>query len=402
MSIEFQKKLTQLLQSKEKIAVAVSGGADSMALALMLKEYYEGDIVALTVNHKLRDEATIEALQVQKWMENWNIPHHTLVWEGEKPTANIEAVARKKRYQLLCDFCKNNNIKTLLVAHNLTDQAETFLLRLRRSSGLFGLGGMEEVSFYQNIKIVRPLLDVARVSLENYLNAKKQKWVYDSFNDDDRYERVRIRKFMPQLEKIGITPKAITESMKLLQVDKKMIKQKVIKLFESNIKVNPNGFIELDIKLFKEEFSLFIYTISEMFTKLGLEIPRAEKISNLYHNNITTTMTLGGLIFCKKGDKILIAPEYQKVKNKQINIKSGQTINFLGFTITTKFDTLVKVLGSKIDKNIKKTGVPFLIKQVLPYFVSVNGEELVPLVIKDLKCLGLKIEYNPFFNCIDI
>ncbi len=201
MQIEFNKKIDSYNLGDEKVAVAFSGGADSMALALLLHEYFGDRMVAITVDHKLRPESSNEAKQVGEWIEARGIKHHTLVWEGEKPTANIEAIARKKRYQLLCDYCKENGIKNLFVAHNLNDQAETFLLRLRRSSGLFGLGGMEEIGFYQKVRILRPLLDTLRTDIEKFLKEKNQKFVHDSFNDDERYERVRVRNFFAPIRK---------------------------------------------------------------------------------------------------------------------------------------------------------------------------------------------------------
>ncbi len=398
MQIDLKNKLSEIFTNNEKVAVAVSGGADSMALVLLLQEQYKGEIVALTVDHGLRKESAKEAKKVGKWLEKHKIEHHILKWEGLKPTSNIEAIAREKRYGLLCNFCYQNNIASLFVAHNLNDQAETFLLRLRRSSGLFGLSGMEEISFYKKIRIVRPLLETSRKDLEKYLKFKKQKWVNDSFNKDSKYERVRVRKFLPKLKKLDISSDTIVSSMKLLQADKKIIKEIIKKIADEKIKINQKGFIELDVSIFEEDFSIFIYMLSELFTKLGREIPRAEKIENLYKNKGENTQTLGGLIFYRKKNKLLIAPEYEKIKNLKMEIKQGQTVSFLGFTIISKFDSIVSVLGEKTNKQIQKSNIPSLIKKSLPILIY-EGKEIIPFIEKE--GLDFDIVYDPYNNYIN-
>ena len=143
----------------ETIAVGVSGGADSLALALMLKDNGK-KVVALTVNHCLRQEAEAEAEYVAELMKKHNIEHHILVWtDGSKVKKGVEERARDARYNLMISFCKDNNIKVLATAHHLRDQAETFLLRLQRGSGLFGLSSMLPVSERDKIVLIRPLLD---------------------------------------------------------------------------------------------------------------------------------------------------------------------------------------------------------------------------------------------------
>ena len=124
------------------VAVAVSGGADSLALVLMAAEMYAVDsikIVALTVDHGLRSTSAQEAEYVANLMKAHGIEHHILVWEGIKPQTGIEEAARAARYELMREWCLRNDVHYLMVAHHLFDQAETFLMRLQRGSGLKGL-----------------------------------------------------------------------------------------------------------------------------------------------------------------------------------------------------------------------------------------------------------------------
>ena len=184
------------------IAVGVSGGADSLALALMLKEEcanYGIKVVALTVNHKLRPSADKEADYVAKIMQKHNIEHHILIWKGEKPLTGVEEAARLARYDLLENWCFKNGIKYLATAHHLRDQAETFLMRLERGSGLEGLCSMREITTYKSIKILRPLLHTSPEFMENYLRARKINWIHDESNDNTDFLRVKMRKFLPEL-----------------------------------------------------------------------------------------------------------------------------------------------------------------------------------------------------------
>lgn len=182
-------------------AIGVSGGADSLALALMFKEAYpDYRLIALTVDHGLRPSSREEAQYVAKLMKQYNIEHHTLVWEGEKPQTGIEEQARLARYKLLCDWCNDNRISYLAIAHHLYDQAETFLMRLQRGSGLYGLSAMDEISERHGVRLLRPLLNIHPDILKDYLKAKNIDWVEDESNQCSDFLRVRMRKFLPTLE----------------------------------------------------------------------------------------------------------------------------------------------------------------------------------------------------------
>ena len=211
--------------NEDVVAVGVSGGADSLALALMLNEVGK-KVVALTVNHCLRNEAQAEAEYVAEMMKKNGIEHHILLWnDGANVIKGIEEAARNARYKLMIDFCKNNNINILATAHHMRDQAETFLLRLQRGSGLFGLSSILPVSNRDNIKIIRPLLDVMPEDLKDYCRAKQVKWIDDPMNQDDDFARVKIRKFLPQLKSIGIDERKLAETAQKLQSSRRFMQK---------------------------------------------------------------------------------------------------------------------------------------------------------------------------------
>lgn len=174
-------------------ALAVSGGADSMALLHWMKKTGL-DVVAITVDHGLRPESEIEAQQVAKACANLYIPHTTLLWTGKKPKTGLEEAARKARYDLMIEYCKKNKVGVLVTAHQADDQIETFFMNLGRGSGVYGLAGMRKITKRDGIVIFRPMLGVPRTGLSKYCKDNGIKYFNDAMNDDDNFHRVKVRK----------------------------------------------------------------------------------------------------------------------------------------------------------------------------------------------------------------
>ncbi len=197
LSGHFSAVLDTFLKGGEPLAVAVSGGADSLALCLLAAEWadkHRSPLLALTVDHRLRPESAAEAEQLHDWLAARGIAHETLTWQGAKPETGVQAGARDARYRLLAGACARHGIKTLLLGHHAGDQAETMLMRLFHGSGPHGLAGMAMCSRYgQDLVLLRPLLQVQRQAIEEYLSGRRQPWIEDPSNRSRRYERVRIR-----------------------------------------------------------------------------------------------------------------------------------------------------------------------------------------------------------------
>ena len=199
----------------EIVAVAVSGGADSLALVLRLRDAGI-NVIALTVDHGLRSESRNEAIYVADVMKKNGIEHHILTWEGEKPTVGIEELARQARYRLMFEFCKLRGVSVLATGHHRRDQAETFLMRLQRGSGVYGLSGILPISKRDGITVIRPQLEDDPENLKDYLRSKKIVWIDDPMNDSEDFLRVKIRKFLPELKKIGIDEKRLADTASVI------------------------------------------------------------------------------------------------------------------------------------------------------------------------------------------
>ncbi len=199
-------------------AVAVSGGGDSIALMHLLagwaKKSRQPAPHVLTVDHGLRDDSDADARKVLRWARAASLKAKALTWTGPRPSSDIEAAAREARYRLMGGWARANAIAAVYVGHTSDDQAETFLLRLMRGSGLDGLAAMRALAPYPvpgfgDLRIVRPLLGLERDAMRAHLAAKTIPWLDDPMNEEDRFARVRLRKLIPALEEAGLSRRRI-------------------------------------------------------------------------------------------------------------------------------------------------------------------------------------------------
>ena len=198
---------------KKQIAVAISGGCDSLALTLALNNFCKKNkikIQGLTIDHGIRKNSKIEAKKVGELLKKFKIPHKILtIPPAQIPQKNIEANLRELRYEILTNFCKKNDIEFLFVGHHLGDIAENFLIRLFRGSGLDGLSPIQKISEINGIKIIRPFLEISKDELKNYLIAKNIEWFEDESNDDEKFLRNKIRKFLASFDDKNLIEKRI-------------------------------------------------------------------------------------------------------------------------------------------------------------------------------------------------
>lgn len=193
--------------------IGVSGGSDSLALLLLFSDYvkylqsnnlHNPKIIAVTIDHKLRKEAKLEAEFVKNICSKNNIEHHIIEWDGSQISSNISAQARFNRYKILYDVARKYTKPIILVAHNLNDRIETFLMRKKRQS-IRGLATIAPLSLlFNNIYLWRPLLNITKTELQAYLKNKKQNWIEDPSNINLKYERAVTRKNLGNLNIVDI------------------------------------------------------------------------------------------------------------------------------------------------------------------------------------------------------
>ncbi len=184
-------------EDRPELAVGVSGGRDSLALAVLAHDWARargGRILALIVDHGLRPEAAAEAAVTRERLAKLGVAGEILPWVGAKPRSGLQEAARKSRYALLLQACRQRGILHLLIAHHAQDQAETIHMRAVRDSGPDGLAGMAALVERREARLLRPLLGVPRERLTATLQARNVAWIDDPSNSDPRFERARLRR----------------------------------------------------------------------------------------------------------------------------------------------------------------------------------------------------------------
>jgi tRNA(Ile)-lysidine synthase len=196
----------RMLLAGDRVGVAVSGGADSVGLLLLLVQLRKQLGVVLSVvhfNHKLRGKHSegdekFAAGMAAKYKLGFHVGRADIGADAKRQKANLEDTARRARYEFFEKLAKEGVVDKVAVAHTADDQAETVLGHILRGTGLAGLGGIHPRVGH----VVRPLLGVRRGELRAYLKSKKQSWREDASNRDTTRMRARIRKrLLPVLEK---------------------------------------------------------------------------------------------------------------------------------------------------------------------------------------------------------
>ena len=297
----------------KKLAVAVSGGIDSVCLLHWCK-LVGMDIVALHINHGLRDVAETETQYVRDLCSALDVPYEIFYWTGEKPTVGLESAAREARYKMMTDFCKANDIYALLVAHQADDQIETFLMNLGRGSGLYGLAAMRRETVRDGVRIVRPLLDVYRYELRAWCDENKVKYFIDEMNSDPQYTRVRIRQNRYLLdEKLGISDARILLAIENLGRLRDKIESDVDDLVRSV--VDNRRAVFMDTFLFDLGNDIRLKFVGTLIQTIGGDKypPRLNSLAAaLSRLQADCKFTLGHCTLRRLKNRILVVPEGEK------------------------------------------------------------------------------------------
>ncbi|WP_068406393.1 tRNA lysidine(34) synthetase TilS [Labrenzia sp. OB1] len=236
------------LKPFSKLTLAVSGGADSSSLLVLFSEWmrrasWRGDADVVCVDHGLRPESAAEADFVAAMAAGRGLPAKILRWEGEKPVSNVQEEARRARYRLIAGHMRQSGAQALVLAHHLDDQAETFLDRLTRGSGLAGLGAMadDEAGGPHGLRLLRPLLSVPKSRLEASLRQRGQTWCSDPSNLDLKYKRSRLRAIMSLLDEEGLSASRIAQTAGHLRRAGEALETTLQTLVQQHVTEHPAG-----------------------------------------------------------------------------------------------------------------------------------------------------------------
>jgi tRNA(Ile)-lysidine synthase len=328
----FQNTINNFAVHNNEVAVAVSGGVDSIVLLHLITNWAKKQQhplpTALTVNHGLRSESQQEAEFVVSYAKELGAKESFILnWKKQNIKCNVQSQARKARYKLLTAWCKNNNVKHLLVAHHKDDQAETFLLRLERGSGIDGLSSMDYKSFLNGVCILRPLLDFSRSNIEKYANFHQLKWVEDRSNTDLKYRRTLYRNLL----KASDNQEILTERICLTALHTKRAAKALMHYtrlaFHGHVNVHDLGYIEIKLSEFyqlPEEIALRLLLYSIMAIGSKHYKPRYDSLIAIFNKilqkNNDVNCTLSECKIRKYGESILIIREASKIQKITVSL----------------------------------------------------------------------------------
>lgn len=348
------------------IAVAVSGGIDSLALTFLLNEFcvlQKIKLYAITVDHKMRKTSSNEALQLNKLLTKNKISHKILTINSKKiPQKNIEANLREVRYNLLYEYCTSQKIEHLFLAHHQNDAAENFLIRLFRGSQLDGLSKMQEVAEFKNIKLCRPLLTSQKIELEKYLKLHKIKHFEDESNEDEKFLRNKIRKFLASLEESELVQERIVKLSEILDENRQFIDEILLQKAREILFFQEEGAFLLNLEKYSQTSpKIALKILSLALTEIGGNIykPRLEGLKN-FENEILNL---------QKGKKKNFYGCMAKIINKDEMLAASMSASAGSIIKIYREEGALKKPSQKFDEKVKIIDGRFLQKNnaVRPY-----------------------------------
>ncbi|WP_284375196.1 tRNA lysidine(34) synthetase TilS [Amylibacter marinus] len=239
--------------SGEKIGLAVSGGGDSMSLLYLMRAWADQvgrKIFVATVDHGLRPESSDEAQMVSERCAKLGVPCEILKWRGWDRRGNTQDEAREARARLIGEWAGRIGVCAVATGHTAEDQAETFLMRLARGSGVDGLSGMASMRTKGNTVWFRPMLSLRRDDLRQYLKTKRVKWIDDPSNEDLRFDRIKMRKAQKALDGLGLTVDRLVETATRMSTARRGL-ERLTKFHAAGVaKPSALGSVYLDLQAF--------------------------------------------------------------------------------------------------------------------------------------------------------
>jgi tRNA(Ile)-lysidine synthase len=343
---------------RPRLAVGLSGGADSLALTLLLKDWVDGHggaMLALTVDHGLRPDSAEEARIVSGLCASLGIEHRTLVWHPGAGAGKGQAGARAARYRLLSDAAQGAGIFHLALAHHGDDQAETFLFRLSRGSGLLGLAAMPAARSLPPIRLFRPFLDVPGERLRATVAARGFDWIEDPSNRDPAYARVRLRRLREEMVPAGFSGARLTAAARTIAGYRREMEHKAAGLIARAVRVHREGYATLARSAFlRSERPTRVMTLSSLLTVVGGRVhpPRRASLDRLLdfiEDGTAGSTTLAGARVLRQGsagETVLLVRENRNLE--RVKVAAGRSTRWDGRFDVTVIGTSEMGLSVKI------------------------------------------------------
>jgi tRNA(Ile)-lysidine synthase len=382
-------------EARPTLAIALSGGIDSMALLLLAGQWVAargGKLIALTVDHGLRPESFDEALAVQTICQDMSVEHHLLRWRPPAKKSALQQQARDARYELLTKWCIDHDVLHLLTAHHRDDQVETLFFRLARGSDLRGLACMPAVTHFKQLRLLRPLLEISKQQLVASLNHKKQQWLEDKSNHSPAYTRNRIRHTLRQVKLINLYERTY-HCASHFGITRKFIEINMSSFSTQCVSLLPGGYAYLHSDHWlrvPEEYRYLIFSNLLHSLSGSAELLRESQLRRLYESLQNPApfkrMTGFGLQYMPFGADIAICREAKKVEGEHSLKPYISALWDNRFTCIHSYSQPLTLKALSIDgvrelrrqRRMPKTAMPVEALRMLPSFWDLETLVSVP------------------------
>lgn len=338
------------LAGLQSLALAVSGGPDSLALMVMAARWRQWlaakpEMLVLSVDHGLRAAAGEEVARVCRYAAEAGLECVALKWEGDKPGTGVQAAARRARYRLMGDAMGERGIELLVTAHHMDDQAETILMRLAHGSGPAGLAGMGPFGEVEGVRVARPLLGLRRDELRAVVEEMGWTAAEDPANADIHYERARWRAAMPDLEALGLTVERMAKLGERLSDSEVALAEAAAVAYERLAEIDDFAAFRFDrAELARLPRAIATRLLGRVVTEAGGEarapdLAQVEALAAALVAETDLAMTLGGCLVRGEAGSVQVCREAGRVALEPVELAPGtETIWDRRFKISSSAD----------------------------------------------------------------
>ena len=390
--------LIKSLNSNNKFILGLSGGIDSMALLHLIKNFIDDNrnvpinCIPIIIDHNLRDESENEAKKVKKISQNLGFKTQIKKINSFKPNGNIQNWARKQRRNILFQKCLELSAN-LILGHHFDDQAETLFMRITRGSALDGLTGMNEITSWNGIFIIRPLLPFKKNQIKNYVRNKKIFYFEDSSNNNNKFERVKTRFYLNHIKK-NIWHNVTYDLNHFSNLNSNLLK-KTDYFFNSwsdkNIIIHEGGAVRVDHaslrNIFEKSFLFALRIVGKIIQTVGGNeyAPKRKKTSDLISflfaekfkkkslGNVNIFLNQGYLFFIRENRNLNFGLKIQQNKHYIFDGRFLIISSLAGKLVRCNNSDLVK-----IDNKSPFYKYGYWINNTIPYLETLEGKTIKP------------------------
>ena len=391
-------KLLKKINSNNKFILGLSGGIDSMALLHLIKNFKDDkrnvsiNCMPIIIDHNLRDESEYEAKEAKKISQNLGFYTQIKKINSSKPNGNIQNWARKQRRNILFQKCLELSAN-LILGHHFDDQAETLFMRITKGSALDGLSGMNEITSWNGIFIIRPLLSYKKKQIKNYVRNKKIYYFEDSSNINNKFERVKTRFYLDYIKK-NIWPN-ITNDLNYFSNLNSNLLIKTDYFFNSwfnkNIIIHEGGAVRVDYaslrNIFEKSFLFAVRIVGKIIQTVGGKdyAPKRKKTSHLISSlftknfkkkslgNVNVSICQGYIFFIRENRNLNFGLKIQQNKYYIFDGRFLVKSSISGKLVKCNNNDLVL-----IDNKNPFFKYGYCINNTIPYLETLEGKTIKP------------------------